>query len=110
MRKREDADDDSPFGGVTEVDGIVYSEQTESPELNIRPDTFASTPELPERPAPVRRQQRPAQPWQPGPTVNPTAFRPKVSRPNPLKVFLAGSIPIVLILSMILVVKWLYQM
>lgn len=91
------ANHDSPFGGVQAVDGIVYSAQDTSPELNWRPTDHAiPAPPVRERPAP-RRLQR-AEPWKPGPDPVPVAVR--ASRTRLVRMVFLSVIPIAVLIGL----------
>lgn len=82
----------SPFGGVEEVDGLVYAPQETSPELNWRPDQHAAIPAPPQRERPRPRAIQRAEPWKPGPDPVPAAAR--ATRSRAVKMVLLSIIPI----------------
>lgn len=60
----------TPFGGIEEVDGLVYSEQAVSPELAWQQQpTDVPLPPKRERPQPMMPAR--AEPWKPGPDPTP---------------------------------------
>lgn len=102
--------DDSPFSGVDDVDGIVYTDAVQSPELRSHSNPSTGTP-MPEfKPAPTRPQRRSLGPWTPGGEVDPAAYQARPKRPSPIKPFLIGLIPLAVVFGLVLFVMDLYGM
>lgn len=88
----DDSDDDNPFGGVEQPDGIVYAPETQSPELQWQP--AVSIPMPPERPRPQQRVIRPSDPWKPGPDPVAEGTQPKSRL---LRVLITALVPMLIL-------------
>lgn len=67
---REPDYEETPFGGVEQVDGLVYAPEAASPELQWQAQQVeVPLPPVRERPQP--RDHRPVEPWKPGPDPEP---------------------------------------
>jgi hypothetical protein len=108
MNGWKDVNDDSPFEGVDEVDGLVYTDTVDSPELRDMPHGPAMPPVPVRRPPPQRPQPRSLPEWKPGGDVEAPAPRRKLKRTAPVQGIVVGIIPLVLLVFLILGVMHLY--
>lgn len=99
-------DGDSPFGGTAPVDGIVYADDAESPELRFSGQRRG--PVLPVRPEVTPINTGDATPWRPGPQVDVDKYSKRVPRANPAKGFFIGLAPIVMLALLVYVVASWY--
>lgn len=89
----DDGSDQNPFGGVEQVDGLVYSEEAVSPELQWQQRQQEVAPP-PLRPRPEPRMPQRAEPWTAGP--DPAPAKPKDSS-NAARVAMVTLLPLVII-------------
>jgi len=96
--------ENNPFGGVEQVDGIVYSQETMSPELQWQNQPVVPPPPVRERPR-LETQQY-VEPWKPGP--DPTPPQPKTSNGS-ARIIAATTIPLIIIVGLGILVYRIMQ-
>lgn len=93
-----DDDDDNPFGGVTRIDGLVYSPEDISPEMQFQHQRI-DAPLPPERPMPQPRSVQFAEPWKPGPEPKPLNPNQQ-GMPQPVRALLVSLIPLAILIGL----------
>jgi hypothetical protein len=94
-----------PFG-VGPVDGLVYAEHTDSPELRLPADTGQPDLALPQRSAPARPRPQSVTAWQPGSPVDPAAYARTAASAGraTIRHLVAGLLPVLLVAIALLAV------
>ena len=100
MTAWESVDEESPFGGVAKVDGLVYRQDDIAVELRATAD-LSRIPLPPQRTAPRLPAPRNSGPWQPT-QVDRSQFLPDVKGRSVLRMIVMGLIPITIAVAVLL--------
>jgi hypothetical protein len=100
-----------PFSVVRPVDGYVFTDSPESPELRYSRQPQAEVPVPPRREPPKRigDQVRGTGVWQPGGSARTEQPRLRAPRPSVVTALLSALIPLVLLVGGIYLLMRLYQ-